>query len=222
MERKGLERFAPLTGVLFFVIVIVGIVVMGDDGPDTKDTATKVVEYYEDNDSKVMISSALEALAAVVLVWFAASVRERIVRVEPGTGRLGAIAFAGGVIAAVGLAIDGAIQFATAESAGEITPEATQALNALWSNFFFPMIVGVALLLLAAGLASIRHGALPKALGWIAIVLGVVAITPIGFVSAIGAVLWIGATGLILFLRQDAVGSGAAPPPGPEAPAAPA
>jgi hypothetical protein len=220
MERKGIERFAPLAGVLFLLIVIVGIVVTGEEPPDTDESAAKIAEFYKDNDSKIMISAALEAWAAVVLVWFAASVRERTVNSAPNAGRLAALAFAGGVIAAVGLATDGALQFAAAEAADDIPAEGVQTINAIWSSFFFPMIVGVALLTLASGLAAVRHGAFNKVLGWIAIVLGVISLTPVGFVGAIGTVLWIGAMGIVLFRGQD---GGAAPPPAaPEAPVAPA
>lgn len=228
MQRKGIERFAPLTGVLFTLLVIVAIVTVGDEGPDVKDSAQKVAAFYEDNDSEQIISSALEGLAAVLLVWFGASVRERIALVEGGAGRLASLAFAGFVIVAVGLATDAAIVFAMAESAGDISPESTEALYALYNNFFFPLVVGVALLTLSSGLASIRHGAFTKVLGWIAIVLGVVAITPVGFVSAIGTLLWVGALSIVLFVTQDRVAPGApaaagvhAPPSGPEAPPAP-
>lgn len=223
MERKGIARFAPLSGVLFALLVIVAIVTVGDEGPDVKDSAQKVADFYKDNDTEQGISAALEAYAALLLVWFGASVRERIVRFEPGASRLASISFAGAVIAAVGLATDGAIQFATADTAGDISPEATQALNALYNDFFFPMIVGVALFTLAAGLAAVRHGAFNRVLGWIAILLGVISMTPVGFIGAIGAVLWIGALGIVLFLTQDQDGADAAPPPaGPEAPVAPA
>ena len=222
MERKGIERFAPLAGVLFLLMVIVAIVVTGEEPPGTDESAAEIAEFYKDNDSKMMISAALEAWAAVVLVWFGGSVRERIASVAPGGGRLAAIAFAGSIIAAVGLATDGALQFAAADAADDIAPEGIQTINAIWSSFFFPMIVGVALLTLASGLAAIRHGAFNKVLGWIAIVIGVISLTPVGFVGAIAAVLWIGAMGIVLFRSQDADGPGAPPPAAPEAPVAPA
>jgi hypothetical protein len=233
-QQRGIARFAPLAGILFTLIVIVGIVLEGGDGPDAKDSAAKVVKFYTDNDTKQIVSSIMEVYAAFLLVWFAGSLRERISRAEPGASRLASISFAGAVITAVGLAVDGAIEFATADSAGDISPEATQALNALYNDFFFPLVLGVALMTIAAGLAAVRYGAFNKVLGWIAIVLGVISLTPIGFVGAGLTVLWVGAMGIVLFLSQNAAGAGAAgpgagaagpgapPPAAPEAPVAPA
>jgi hypothetical protein len=76
----------------------------------------------------------------------------------------------------------------------------------------------VALFTFAAGLASVRHGAFNKVLGWIAIAIGVIACTPVGFVGAIASVLWIGAMGIVLFLSQDRRDAAAPPPAAPEAP----
>ena len=45
------------------------------------------------------------------------------------------------------------------------------------------------LFLWGTGLSVIRSGVLPRWLGWVMIVLGVVGLTPLGFVSAIGAAI---------------------------------
>ena len=74
---------------------------------------------------------------------------------------------------ATGIAIDSTIAFALAEAADDIEPAAAQALQALWDNDFLPIALGSTVMLLATGLSIVRHGALPKWLGWIAIVLGV-------------------------------------------------
>ncbi len=69
---------------------------------------------------------------------------------------------------------------ALADTADEIRPSAVEALSALWSNDFLPFAMGLQVFLLATGLSIVRHGVLPKWIGWIAIVLAVVAVTPIG------------------------------------------
>jgi len=123
---------------------------------------------------------------------------------------LSLVAFAGVVIVAVGFAIDTTILIALSESAGDIDPTAVQALQALWDNDFVPIVVGVLLFLWGTGLSVIRSGVLPRWLGWVMIVLGVVGVTPIGFVSAIGAAVVVLLLSIILSVRAR----GAAVPTG--------
>ena len=222
MERKGIERFAPLTGVLFLVLAIVSFV-LGGDPPDNDESPLKHVEFWKDNDGEQMASALVATYAAVFLVWFAASVREAVARAESGAGRLAAISYGGAVIAAGGLLANNAIQFAAAETAGDMSADGTETLSLLYSDFFFPMAAGIGLFLVAAGLAAVRHGAFDKRLGWMAVVIGVICVTPAGFFGFLASMVWIGITAVVLYRKTDPVGSGAAPPPaGPEAPSAPA
>ena len=55
--------------------------------------------------------------------------------------------------------------------------------------------------MLAVGISIVRHGALPKWLGWVAILFGVAGMTPAGFFAFIGAGLWIGVASILLPLR---------------------
>lgn len=115
------------------------------------------------------------------------------------------MAFAGTIVLATGLAIDATLAFAMAETAGDVDPVATQSLSALWSNDFFPFVLGIALLHLAAGLVVVRTRALPVALGWIANALAVVALTLIGFVGFGGGAVWVVVVSVLLTLRRRRV-----------------
>ena len=87
---------------------------------------------------------------------------------------LSPLTLVGAAIMAVGLAIDATILFAIAEAADDIEPASVETLQALWDNDFMPIAVGMVVFLLSSGIAIARYGALPKWLGWVAIVLGVV------------------------------------------------
>jgi len=104
-------------------------------------------------------------------------------------------------IVAVGAAIDGMLLFAAAERADDIPASSIQTIQAIWDNDFLPLILGVLVFLWSAGLSVLRTGALPKWLGWVAIVLGIIGFTPIGFVGAIGAALWIAIVSILLSVR---------------------
>ncbi len=69
--------------------------------------------------------------------------------------------------------------------------------------------MGLQLFLLGVGLAAWRLGVLPKWLAGIALLLGVVAVTPIGFVTFIAMALWIPITSILLALRAKRGGTAA-------------
>jgi hypothetical protein len=212
MERKGMERFAPLSGLVFLVLAIASIVV-GGEPPSADDSTAEVVEFWDENEGSQLASSILGAWAAAALVWFGASVREAVVRVEGGPSRLGSIALAGTVLTAAGITMNAVFQFAAADVHDDVPPEVLQTISVLYADTFFPMAAGNFLFLLAAGIAAIRHGAFDKRLAWIGIVIGVLSITPAGFFAFIAWLVWIGIAAILLYREKDPVGSGAAPPP---------
>ena len=111
------------------------------------------------------------------------------------------VAIVGAGIVATGATIDGTIMFALAEAADDIDPSAAQAIEAIWDNDFLPLALGVVVILWSVGISVIKYGALPKWIGWVMIVLGVVAVTPVGFVSAMGLALLILIISVMLSLR---------------------
>ena len=82
-----------------------------------------------------------------------------------------------------------------------VDPQVFLALNAFdWSYFlFFP--VGLGTMLLASGICAIRHGALPKWLGWVAIVLGITFLTPAFPVGLFGTAAWVLAVSIVWLMR---------------------
>lgn len=220
MDRTDRGWLVPLTGVAFVVLVIVGFVIGGEPpsvGDD--DSAAEITEFYKDNKDAVMIGSALAVFASSLFVFFGGYLRRALSAAEGERGILPPIAFAGTVVFAVGVAIDGTISFALAESADDISPQAVESLSALWNNDFFPLALGLQLLFIATGLSLVRHrGVLPKWLGWVALLLGVVAVTPAGFVAFMAGGVWVLIASVMLALRArdrqpPAVSRPAAEPP---------
>ena len=190
----------PLTGVGFIVLGILSFVVGGEPhGAD--DPVKQVVAFYVDNKDSVELGAFIGVGATVLLVFFGGYLR-RLLRDAAGEGEmLSLIAFAGVVIVAVGFAIDATILIALSESADDIDPTAVQALQALWDNDFIPIMLGVLLFLWGTGLSVIRTGVLPRWLGWVMVVLGVVGLTPIGFVSVIAAAVLVLLLSIVLSMR---------------------
>lgn len=193
----------PLTGVLFIVLLIVGFAIGGEPPDATDDSVQEVVDFYVDNEDSVFIGSVLQGIASALLIFFGGYLYKRLR--AAGAAGSAAVAFAGLIALAVGLALDGTISIALTELVnGDEEPSegAVQALNVLWNNDFLPLAVGILVFLWGTGVAVVRHGGLPTWMGWVAIVAGITAISPAFFVAGIVAALLV-LVSSIMFSMQE-------------------
>lgn len=182
----------PLMGILFVVLVIVAVGV-GGETPSTDDSRQEIVSFYVDNDSEQSVASALLALACVPFIFFLGTLRRALRAAAGDEGGLSTVVMLGGLMVVVGLGIFAGIGFTLGDAADDLPASAVVTLNAMNSDFFFPGAIGIAAFNLGLALAVLRHGGLPRALGWLALVLGVVALTPGGFFAFLATgivVIW--------------------------------
>jgi hypothetical protein len=212
-SRSTWERLAPLTGVVFVLIVVL-VFAIGGSTPGEHATAQKVQAFYTKHHDKHMALAFIMTISIPFLLFFASALRYDLRRAG-GTGQLANASFAGGVLAAAGFAILAFVHLALASAADSInTIGTTQVLNVLDNNDYIPMGAGVAVLVLAAGMSVVRHGGLPKWMGWVGIVLGVLSFTPAGFFTFLLSGVWIVIAGILLTQARRSAG------PAPAAPAA--
>lgn len=201
-----------MTGAVFAVLLVASFVVAGET-PGADDSVEEVVSFYSDNESEVVISAILSGLSAVFLLFFVGSLGSVLRSAEGPTEGLSAVARAGGVVAAVGVLIFAGLLFTLGDAADTLEPEATQALNALNADFFFPLAGGLATLLFATGLVAVQSRVLPGWLGWSALVIAVVTFSPLGFVAFLASIAWVLVTSVLL-----SFGRGRAPTVSTQAP----
>jgi hypothetical protein len=182
------SRFAPLTGIVFVVLLVVAFVV-GGSSPGVHASGAKVISFYQAHCSEQKISDYLSVLGVVFLAFFASSLRSHLGRFEGARG-LATLGFGGALVLAVGGASFAAISWSLADARYSLDPSAAQALNVLSNDFFWPFEVGVTLFGIGYGLAIARSKALPLWLGWIALLLGIIGMTPIGFFAFLGLMAW--------------------------------
>lgn len=215
------DWLAALTGLAFLVLVIVGFVVAGEPPDPSDDPVQEIIDFYADNTDAIWIGSIIQVIAGTALVFFGGYMR-KVLRAAEGEGHmLSAVALAGATIVAIAAAIDATINIALAEAVDnvdDLEPATVQALSVLWSNDFLPLALGGSVFMLAVGISVVRHGALPKWLGWVAILFGVAGMTPVGFFAFIGAGLWIGGVSILLAIRARPPSRSA--PPSTQAPPA--
>jgi hypothetical protein len=202
MQQSTWERLAPLTG-LVFVAIVVAVFATGGSTPSEHDSALKVQAFYGKHHDKHMLLAFILALSIPFLLFFVSSLRYELRRAG-GTGQLANAAFAGGVLAAAGFGILAFVHFALANAADSAkTIGTTQVLNVLDNSDFIPVAAGVGMLVLASGLSAVRHGGVPRWLGWIGVVIGVLTFTPAGFIAFLASGVWIAIASILLTLARQ-------------------
>ncbi|HEY3865199.1 MAG TPA: hypothetical protein VGL54_03835 [Solirubrobacteraceae bacterium] len=198
-----MSRLGSLTGVLFAVL-IVAAAISGGETPEANASAVKVIAYYGTHRSQIETSAILFAIAFLVIVLFAGSLRSYLRRTSSAEG-LSALVLAGGVLMAVGAITGTAVEYGLAHNLHAISPTEAQTLNFISNEIFLPLLAGAFIFGVASGLAILRGAALPKWLGWVAIVLGIIVlIPPIGFPALIGFVLWSLIVSILMYQRDGA------------------
>ncbi|MDX6669370.1 MAG: hypothetical protein QOK04_2750 [Solirubrobacteraceae bacterium] len=204
-----LSRLAPLTGVLFAGLTVASFV-LSNNSPDPKSSGRRVIHFYEAHQSSQRASDLLLALAVVFLLFFAGSLRGYLRR-TPAAEPLSAVVLAAGVLLAAGLALFAGMDFALADVPSHLDPAAAQAMNVLNSDLFIPTSTGGCAFGIASGLAILRGARLPKWLGWVAILIGIITVTPAAIVGLLGFIVWTVVVSLLIWRRGGADKLGQAP-----------
>lgn len=211
METGRLDRFLPLSGALFGILLAVVILVSGET-PDTDASGADVISHYEDKGKTYFLLIVL-MIAAIVLMFFASVLRTRLR--DAGWETLATTVFGGGVTAVVGLAVFGVSQIALLDASDLGEPQVAQALNIIDNDNFFPAIFGIAIMYFATGWHCVHSGVLPKWLAWISVALGVLSVAgPLGFIAFLAFPLWAILVSILLYTRPARVVAG---PTGPTA-----
>jgi hypothetical protein len=192
-----LHRVLPLTGVLFAGLTLVGDAVIGPF-PEGAPSPARLAAYYGDHAGQVALGGTVLAAAAIAFAVFAAAVWARtrapgVPLVVPG------LVLLGGAVEA-GVQLTGAETYRVLGDVGTaMSPAALQAWHVAGSEFFAPG--GLAVLLLGVALAGIGYRAVPRWLGWTAILVAVALFTPVAFEASLLATLWAAAAGIALAVR---------------------
>ena len=89
-------RLAPLSGLVFFVLLFVAFIVLGGDTPDSDASAAKVVSFYTDHRGQQQAASFILAVGCLFLLWFVTELRRELS--ERTNEPVANAAFAGGIV----------------------------------------------------------------------------------------------------------------------------
>jgi hypothetical protein len=206
MSASRLARLAPLTGLLFVVLLLGGVVVIGNFEflPDPEELAA----FYVEKNDQVFLGGGIALGSAFFLVWFAGSLRAYLRSAEGGSGRLSAVAFGGGLVAASAVTISYSAVYAAAERAtatSGISPDVATALDDFASlTMGSAFAVGLAIMFAATSVVAFRTKAFGRWVVWTGGVLTVALLSQSSAAAVIlpSALAWVVVLSVVVYLKE--------------------
>jgi hypothetical protein len=195
------SRWAPLCGVIFVVCMVVSFAISGSS-PGVKASGAKVISYYTGHRGNQQTSGFLGLYGIVFFLFFAAALYGYLRRTRPEAGTLAALSLAGAVLLAVGGSIFTGLQIALSDAPSALSSGAAQGMNVISNDLFAPLIAGTCVFMIGNALAILRYRPLPAWLGWVALLIGVVTVTPIGFFGFLGTMGWVLVVSILIVVRE--------------------
>ena len=209
MATSRLVRLAPLSGVGFFILTLVAILMEGSDSPDFVAPPAEWATFYTGNEGRVILGSWLGAIGVFFLLWFLGSLAAASRRAEGGDRRASALAHGGGVAGSALLLASYAANMVAAlrvDDQKTISPDMAatfgdlaNALGFIAAPFAFAVLLG------ATALVGVRNGLLPAWYSWVTAVIALGLLVVFISWAVMGLfVIWVLVTSILLYVRQPA------------------
>ena len=217
ITNGGIERWAPISGIVFVVLMVVGSFLVSDM-PSADASGREIAAYLGDSDNHTrnIIGAYLWAVGALAFLWFLTLLRSDLRRAEGGTGALSNLAFGAGVaFTAVWLVAAAAltsVAYAVALRDAPVTnvdlvrvvPPTGGLLLLLGGGF-----TG-ALLLLAASAVILRTGVFPRWLAWVGIVGAIVLFFDVVYRNIFPIWVWVFIASVVMLVPRKETAASAA------------
>jgi hypothetical protein len=205
------ERWAPLSGVVAVAFWIVGIIIISTKASGSK--GPKILASYHHNSNWILLGGFLWSLGVVFFIWFLGSLRSHYLAAEGGAGRLTALAYGAGIAAsAIGVLMPGPDQVGALDK-DDIDASGAATLHHLADAFFIGVEYLLPVFFFAGAILALRYAALPRWLGWVSALIGLVLlIGPIGWAALIFAFpIWVLIVSVWLWTTTGRVPASGAP-----------
>ncbi|HEX5586830.1 MAG TPA: hypothetical protein VFZ17_05940 [Acidimicrobiia bacterium] len=209
MDDRKWERWASLGGILFAVATALSAGLPGSP-PKTSDSATKISDFIADKGDELRWGAFLAGLATLGLLWWLGSVYRTLRRGEGGSPRLAIVAVGAAVFAAAVSTI-GSVMLGSLPIIGvrTLSPQGARLFYIISSNVTVATVFGMAVFVAAFSVVIIRSHVLPVWLGWVGVLIAVVAVFGGGVVASTRDVFFYGSFGaFVAFLLWVLVVSG--------------
>jgi hypothetical protein len=213
---KHLDRWAPLSGIAFVVLMLTGAFFVLDV-PKGDASAQEIASYLSDsgNHTRNITGAYLWVLGGLAFLVFAAGLRSVLRRAEGDPGTLSNVVFGAGVVFtavwSVSAATVASVAYAVEFSDAPVNnPDLVRVLPSL----------GALLLLLGGGFAGIlllaatsilifRTSVLPRWLAWFGILVAIALVFDVAYMNILPLVAWVGVASIVLLRRQEVTATAA-------------
>lgn len=177
-----LRRVAPLTGITFGLLYLMGSYMLLKDAPEFGAEPAEIIPYFTDRASDIQVGTLLVFISAPFWFTFLGVLHQAVRAHEGDEGRLATVLVAAGSAAAaitlVGQACAAAGAIRAQDGALESGP-ATVYFDASYALVYTATAVAATAFLIALALASLRYEAImPRPIGAFSLVLGVIFLIP--------------------------------------------
>jgi hypothetical protein len=200
------NRLVPLSGIVFVALILASVFTINPPGSNA--SASTVLTYYQVHHNATSASALLTGLGVIFGVLFFGYLREYL-RQDRATRWLASTAFGGVLLFAAGGAISAGALLALGDQPHVLDAAAAQTLNLIQSDVSGSFTqAGLAVFYLATAAAILRGRRLPAWLGWVSLVLGVLAASLVlSFIAFLATGLWVIVVAIMLWIRATREGA---------------
>jgi hypothetical protein len=210
MNATQLARWAPIGGIVFVVLLIVGLVLLTDI-PDPDAPEQELTDYLADSDVHVrnIIGLYLWAFAGASFLWFLAHLRAVLREAEGEPGTLSTLAFGAGILFVAALFVSAVTigSVAGAIELGSATPPSPDFVRMLPQTGFGILLIGggfaAIVMLVSASLIILQTGVLPQWLAWLGFVAAIALLFAAFFLPMIALPIWVLAVSIVMLMRRE-------------------
>ena len=208
MERDHWQRWSPLAGVAFVVLVLAALGV-SRSGPG--DTPAELSDWYADegNRGAAFLVFFLLVGASLAFLWFLGALRSVLVRAEGDPARWTALAFGAGVASATLLLASASLYVTPAATAGqEEFPFDPATANAFSNAGYWLLVCSTmtgALVALATSIVAHRTGLLPRWLALVGFFVAAALLLAVFYLPLFVWLAWLLAVSIVLLVRTARV-----------------
>jgi hypothetical protein len=198
------ERWAPLAGVLAVPFWVAGVIFVSTKAKGSK--GPEILASYQQHSDGILVGALLWSIGVLLFIWFLVSLRSHLLAAEGGDGRLANLAYGGGLVASAIALLIPAVDEVGALNKDDIDASGASVLHHFSDAFFVATEYALPILFFATAIVALRYAALPKWVGWLSALVGVVLlIGPIGWAALIFATpIWTLIVSILLWRRAEA------------------